>query len=906
MTEDLHLDNEQKNEKTHKHTTLQVSEMYENWFLDYATYVILERAIPEVIDGLKPVQRRILHTMDEMDDGRYNKVANIIGQTMKYHPHGDASIGDALVQLGQRELLIDTQGNWGNTITGDSAAAPRYIEARLTPFAKEIAFNHKTTEWTPSYDGRNNEPVKLPVKFPLLLAQGIEGIAVGLACKILPHNFNELIDASLAYLKGEEFELYPDFPNGGKADFSKYNEGLRGGKVISRAKLSKIDNKTIAITEIPFGRTTETVINSIIAANDKGKIKIKKIDDNTAEKAEIIVQLATGVSPDKTIDALYAFTDCQISISPNSCVIYNKKPVFMGVTDILKISTDNTVELLRKELEIKQAELMEQLLYASLERIFIENKIYRKIEECKTWESVIETIDKGLEPYKAQFYREITQDDIIWLTELKIKKISKYDISKVEERIKNMQEALKETQKNLATIIPYTIKYFEKIKEKYGKGKDRRTEIENIDSIDAVKVVATSCKLYIDIEEGFAGTGLKKAEYVCDCSDIDDIIYIRKDGTYQVSKVSDKFFVGKDVIYVNVFRKNDNRTIYNCVYQDGPNGAYFVKRFPITGITRDKEYYITNGKSNSKIIYLNVRPNGEAETIKVTLRPKPKLRNLNFEYDFKDLAIKGKNSKGNILTKHSVKKIQIKDEGVSTLEALKVWFDDSVKRLNTDGRGNFIGGFEGDDKIMCAFADGTFRIINFDITNHFDDIPIYIEKHHPLRIYSVIYYSGEKRKTYVKRFQLENIEVFGSLLDGHPDSRLLNFFYEDHPRIALVYPENKKVPHYYEMVELDTFIEPKGYTAKGKRLTDKDFEEILILKPYYPDRTIFNEDIIAGNQEDNIEDETSENTENTDNDDNLKNNTDINNSSDNNGDNLPPLVAPEGLEEDDDVQLSLF
>ncbi|MDL2227756.1 DNA gyrase/topoisomerase IV subunit A [Odoribacter sp. OttesenSCG-928-L07] len=903
MTEDLHLNDEHKNEKIHKHSTLQVSEMYENWFLDYATYVILERAIPEVIDGLKPVQRRILHTMDEMEDGRYNKVANIIGQTMKYHPHGDASIGDALVQLGQRELLIDTQGNWGNIITGDSAAAPRYIEARLTPFAKEVVFNHKTTEWIPSYDGRNNEPVKLPVKFPLLLAQGIEGIAVGLACKIMPHNFIELIDASLAYLKDEEFELYPDFPNGGKADFSKYNDGLRGGRIISRAKLSKIDNKTIAITEIPFGRTTETIINSIVAANDKGKIKIKKIDDNTAEKAEIIVHLAAGVSPDKTIDALYAFTDCQISISPNSCVIYKNKPVFMGVSEVLKISTDNTVELLKKELEIKQAELMEQLLYLSLERIFIENKIYRKIEECKTWEAVIETIDKGLEPYKADFYREITQDDIVWLTELKIKKISKYDLNRVEERMKVMLDNLEEVRKNLAALIPYAIKYFEKIKEKYGAGKERKTEIENIDSIDVVKVAATSSKLYFDSEEGFAGIGLKKAEYVCDCSNIDDIIYIRRDGTYQISKVSDKFFVGKDVIYINVFRKNDNRTIYNCVYQDGPNGAYYVKRFPIVGITRDKEYDITNGKPNSKIIYLNVRPNGEAETIKVSLRPKPKLRNLNFEYDFKDLAIKGKNSKGNILTKHGIKKIQIKDEGVSTLGALKVWFDESVKRLNTEGRGVYIGGFEGDDKIMCVFPDGTFRVTNFDVTNHFDDIPIYIKKHHPLRIYSVIYYSGEKEKTYVKRFQQENVEIFGSLLDGHSESRLLNFFYEDHPRIALVYPENKKVPHYYEMVELDTFIEPKGYTAKGKRLTEKDFDEILILKPYYPDRAIFDEETVSEKQEEIENEETSENGEETlDNVDNKGNDKIENN------ENLTSNIIPNSDNDDegDNFQLSLF
>ena len=903
MSDELHQNNEQKSEKSHKHTSLQVAEMYENWFLDYATYVILERAIPELLDGLKPVQRRILHTMDEMEDGRFNKVANIIGQTMKYHPHGDASIGDALVQIGQKELLVDTQGNWGNIITGDSSAAPRYIEARLTAFAKEVVFNPKTTEWTPSYDGRNNEPVKLPVKFPLLLAQGVEGIAVGLASKILPHNFVELIDATLAYLKGEEFVLFPDFPNGGKADFSKYNDGLRGGKVISRAKISKIDNKTLVVTEIPYSKTTENLISSIILANDKGKIKIKKIDDNTAEKAELVVHLAAGVSPDKTIDALYAFTDCQISLSPNACVIYNKKPVFMGVSEMLKISADNTVELLRKELEIKQAELMEQLLYASLERIFIENKIYRQIEECKTWEAVLSTIDKGLEPYKPSFYREITQDDILKLTEIKIKKISKFDLDKEEERVRNMENLLKEIRKNLAAIIPFTIKYFEKIKEKYGKGRERKTEIENIDSIDAVKVAATSCKLYVDREEGFAGLALKKAEYVCDCSDIDDIICIGRSGKYQISKVSDKFFVGKDVLYINVFRKNDSRTIYNCVYQDGANGAYFVKRFPITGITRDKEYDITQGKANSKIIYLNVRPNGEAETIKISLRPKPKLKSLNLEFDFKDLAIKNRNSKGNTLTKHGVKKIQIKDEGISTLAALKIWFDESVKKLNTDGRGTFLGEYEGDDKILYVLADGTFRIINFDLTNHFDDVPIYIRKHHPLRIYSVIYYSGEKEKTYAKRFQHENIEIFASLLDGHANSRILNFFFEDHPRIALVYPDNK----YYEMVELDTFIEPKGYAAKGKRLTEKDFDEILILKPYYPDRTVFDE--TQPNNEPTETDEPSDSNSNENDVDDSDDNGNNNNVTESSNSAPTPLVEnpPVGDEEEgDDFQLSLF
>ncbi len=834
--------------------TLHITGMYENWFLDYASYVILERAVPEVTDGLKPVQRRILHSMHELDDGRYNKVANIIGNTMKYHPHGDASIGDAIVQLGQKELLIDTQGNWGNILTGDGAAAPRYIEARLTPFAKEVVYNHKTTEWTPSYDGRNKEPITLPIKFPLLLAQGAKGIAVGLASKIMPHNFIELLDASIAYLKKEDFVLYPDFPTGGKADVSKYNDGKSGGRIRLRAKISKIDNKTLVITEIPYETTTDKLIESIVKANNNGKIKIKKIDDNTSSKVEIVIQLAAGVSPDKTIDGLYAFTDCEMSIAPNTCVIHNNKPAIMGVTEILKLSTDNTVELLYKEQLIRKSELLEQILYASLERIFIENRIYRKIEECKTWESVIETIDKGLEPFKPSFYREITTDDIIKLTEIKIKKISKYDLSKEEERMKGLQAELETVEANLADIVNFAIKYFTKIKEKYGKGKERLTEIVSFDNIDAAKAVALSCKLYINKSEGFAGMALKKDEFVCDCSDIDQVLTISKSGKYVIRKISDKFFVGPDVLHISIFHKNNDRTVYNAVYQDGVNGPAYVKRFTITGITLDKEYDITQGTKDSKIIYLNVRPNGEAETIKVFLKPRPRMKTQAFEYDFKDLAIKNKSAKGNLLTKNPIKRIVLKDEGVSTLNARQIWFDESVRRLNIDSRGTFIGAFEADDKIFYADSKGNCHIINFDLSNHFEQEPVVICKHYPERVYTAIYFSGEKEKYYVKRFQLDNSDFFGSMLDGHSDSRLINIFTNDHPRIALIFPHNDKGANYCEMIELDSFIDSKGITAKGKRLTEKDFDEILILKPYFEDK---NYELIDSEEEP----ETDENSE---------------------------------------------
>ena len=668
------------------HTGTALSGMYRDWFLDYASYVILERAVPHLNDGFKPVQRRILHSMKRMDDGRFNKVANIIGHTMQFHPHGDASIGDALTQLGEKDLLIDLQGNWGNILTGDVAAAPRYIEARLSKFALEVIFNPKTTEWKSSYDGRNKEPVTLPVKFPLLLFMGAEGIAVGLASKILPHNFNELIDATINYLQGHDFSIYPDFPTGGMIDVSRYNDGQRGGVVKVRARIEKVDKKELVITEIPFGKTTSSLIESIIKANDKGKIKIKKIDDNTAANVEIVISLMSGVSPDKTIDALYAFTDCEYSISPNTCVITENKPSFMGVSSLLKHSADRTVFLLKSELEIRLAELQDDWHYSSLERIFIEEKIYRDIEECETWESVITTIDKGLEPFKKKLFREVTREDIIRLTEIKIKRISKYDSAKANQHIKDIELEMEEVKNHLNNIIPFTINYFKQIKKKYGKGRERKTEIRSFDTIEATKVVANNARLYINAKEGFIGTSLKKDEFVCECSDIDDIIVIRRDGAYLVTKVADKIFVGNDIIYAQVFLKNDERTIYNIVYQDGKDGPLLAKRCAITGLTRDKEYNLTKSTPGSRIVYFSANPNGEAEVIRVHHKPKARLKKLVFEFDFGQLAIKGKSSMGNILTKNPVQKIVLKEKGLSTLGDRKIWFDDAVFRLNVDGR----------------------------------------------------------------------------------------------------------------------------------------------------------------------------------------------------------------------------
>ncbi|MCO5265297.1 MAG: DNA gyrase/topoisomerase IV subunit A [Lentimicrobium sp.] len=814
------------------HKTIQLSGMYKNWFLDYASYVILERAVPEILDGLKPVQRRILHAMDELDDGRYNKVANIIGHTMKYHPHGDASIGDALVQLGQKDLLIDQQGNWGNILTGDNAAAPRYIEARLSKFALEVVFNPKTTKWKMSYDGRNKEPVTLPVKFPLLLAQGVEGIAVGLASKILPHNFNELIDASIKVLQEKDFELYPDFITGGLADCSKYNDGLRGGKVRLRAKISQLDKKTLVITEIPFGTTTGGLIDSIVNASEKGKIKIRKIDDNTANVVEILIHLTPGVSPDTTIDALYAFTDCEETISTNNTIIQDGKPRFIGVKEILRESTFNTVELLKKELLIRRQELMENLLFASLEKIFIENRIYHDIEECGSWEEVLQTIDHGLDPYKPQFYREIVMEDILRLTEIKIKRISKFNSFKADEIIKNLNDEKAQVEHYLANLTEYAIEYFRNIKRKYGKNRERRTELRSFDNIEAVMVAAANQKLYVNRIEGFAGTSLKKDEFVCDCSDIDDIIVFREDGTFIVTKVTEKVFVGEQVIHIDIFRKNDDRTVYNMVYQDGKAGGAFIKRFSVLGVTRDKEYVLTKGTKGSKVLYFTANPNGEAEVIKVILKPRPKLKKPVFDFNFGDLAIKGRSSQGNTLTKYPVKKISLSEAGVSTLGARDIWFDDSIRRLNTEGRGRYLGAFSGDDKILTIMQSGQYRLYNFDIANHFDEDMLIIEKFNESKPVSAVYYNGEKEFYYLKRFQVEITDKKTDFIGEEPDSKLIEVSTDWLPRFVIVFDDkiNNKVLDDEEVIASE-FIDVKSPKAKGKRLTTYAVKKIKQLEP---------------------------------------------------------------------------
>ena len=812
------------------HSVTALSGMYQDWFLDYASYVILERAVPHLHDGLKPVQRRILHSMKRMDDGRYNKVANIIGHTMQFHPHGDASIGDALVQLGQKDLLVDAQGNWGNLLTGDGAAAPRYIEARLSKFALEVVFNHKTTEWKLSYDGRNKEPVTLPVKFPLLLALGVEGIAVGLASKILPHNFNELIDATIDYLQGNEFVLYPDFPTGGMVDVSKYNDGQRGGVIKVRAKIEKVDKKALIITEIPFGKTTTSLIESIIKANEKGKIKIRKIDDNTSANVEIVVHLVPGVSPDKTIDALYALTDCEYSISPNTCVIVDDKPSFMGVSSILKHSADRTVALLKSELEIRLGELQEEWHMSSLEKIFIEERIYHDIEESETWEAVITAIDKGLDPFKKLLFREVTREDIIQLTEIKIKRISKFDVKKAYEHIKGIETELEEVKNHLRNIVPFAINYFRQIKKKYGKGKERKTELRSFDTIEATKVVANNAKLYINYKEGFIGTGLKKDEFICDCSDIDDVIVIRKDGVYLITKVADKVFVGNDILYAQIFLKNDERTIYNIVYQDGKDGPLLAKRCAISGLTRDKEYNLTRGAQGSKIVYLSVNPNGEAEVIKVHHKPKARLKKLMFEFDFGQMIIKGKSSMGNILTKNAVHKISLKEKGLSTLGGRKIWFDDAVFRLNVDGRGVFLGEFSADDKILVITKNGFFRIVGFDLSNHFEDNILIIEKYKPGKVYSVIYWDAEQKFYYVKRFMIEESEKPQCFINEDLESKLVSLTEVEYPRFE-IYFGGKNKGRDNEIIEVAEFIGVKSYKAKGKRMTSYMVENIQEIEP---------------------------------------------------------------------------
>jgi topoisomerase-4 subunit A len=813
------------------HTVTALSGMYQDWFLDYASYVILERAVPHISDGLKPVQRRILYSMKRMDDGRFNKVANIIGHTMQFHPHGDASIGDALVQLGQKELLVESQGNWGNILTGDGAAAPRYIEARLSKFALEVTFNNKTTEWMSSYDGRNREPVTLPVKFPLLLAMGVEGIAVGLASKILPHNFNELVDASINHLQGKPFELYPDFPTAGMIDISKYNDGARGGVVKVRARIEKVDRKGLVITEIPFGRTTSSLIESIVKANDRGKIKIKKIDDNTAGGVEIVIQLQSGVSPDKTIDALYAFTDCELSISPNACVITDEnKPAFIGVSDILRHSVSQTVKLLTKELEIRKAELEEEWHFSSLEKIFIEKRIYRDIEECETWEAVITAIDKGLKPYKKLFRREITRDDIISLTEIKIKRISKYDSSRADEHIRGLEGELEEVANHLANIIPYAINYYRQIKKKYGKGRDRRTEIRSFETIEASKVVAANAKLYVNRQEGFIGTGLKKDEYICDCSDIDDVIVIRKDGSYLITKVSEKQFVGKDVLHVQVFLRNDSRTIYNVAYQDGRDGPYYVKRCALTGLTRDKEYNLGKGTPGTKILYLSANPNGEAEVIRIYHKPKARLKKLTFEFDFGELAIKGRGSMGNILTKNSIHKITLKEKGLSTLGGRKLWFDDAVMRLNADGRGKFLGEFASEEMLLVVTRGGWFRTSGTDLSLHFEDDLLLLEKYRETKVFSAVYWDQEQEFYYVKRFAFEESDRLQCFIGDSEASRLVSLTEVEYPRLEIKFG-GKNEGRKQEIIEVAEFIGVKSFRAKGRRLSNYSVSDIRELEP---------------------------------------------------------------------------
>ena len=838
MTEE-NINKEEFPKEEKKDGIIYLSGMYQQWFLDYASYVILERAVPYVEDGFKPVQRRILHAMSIMDDGRFNKVANIIGQTMQYHPHGDASIGDALVQLGQKELLIDCQGNWGNLLTGDGAAAPRYIEARLSKFALDVVFNPKTTNWKLSYDGRNREPLALPVKFPLLLAQGVEGIAVGLACKILPHNFIELIDASIAYLRGEDFMLYPDFPTGGSGDFTRYNDGIRGSSIKVRAKIEKKDSKTLVITEVPFGRTTASLIESILKANDKGKIKIRKIDDNTSDKVEILIHLVPGMSSDKTIDALFAFTDCEVSISPNSCIIEHDKPKFIGVSEILKINADQTVALLKLELEIRRGELEEAWHFSSLEKIFIEERIYKdkQFEDSANMDEAVDHIDMRLTPWKPKLKREVTREDILKLMEIRMARILKFNTDKANDHLLAIEAEIEEINNKIANIIPFTIEWFERLRTKYGKGRERRTEIRNFENIVASKVVIANEKLYVDRIEGFMGTSLKKAEYICDCSDIDDVIVFRKDGTYIVSKVSEKAFIGKNVLHVAIFKKNDNRTIYNVVYRDGKNGFVYMKRMAVTGVTRDKEYDLTQGTPGSRIMYFSENPNGEAEVLRVTLKPKPRIKKLIFEVDFSELAIKGRASMGNILTKFEIHKIALKEKGVSTLGGRKIWFDEDVRRLNSDNRGRYLGEFTGDDMIFVIYKTGEYLICNFDLSNHFNDGILLIEKFDPGKILTAVYFDAEQSFYYVKRFEIDESQKETGFIGEFPGNRLVSFTWVSHPRLELVFG-GKNEGREPEVIDVDEFIGIKSYKAKGKRLSIYEISQINELEPTVIDEEV--------------------------------------------------------------------
>ena len=811
-----------------------VSGMYENWFLDYASYVILERAVPAIEDGFKPVQRRILHAMKEMDDGRFNKVANVIGQTMQYHPHGDASIGDAMVNLGQKDLLIETQGNWGDARTGDAAAAARYIEARLSKFGLEVVFNPQTTEWQLSYDGRKKEPVTLPVKFPLLLAQGVEGIAVGLSTKILPHNFIELIQASIKVLQGKKPKIYPDFLTGGQADFSEYNEGLRGGKIKVRAKMEELDKKTVAIREIPYGTTTGSLIDSIIKANDKGKIKIKKVVDNTAEDVEILVELATGQSPNITIDALYAFTDCEVSISPNACVIIDDKPHFISVNEILRRNTEQTRALLKRELEIRKGELLEKLLFSSLEKIFIENRIYRDMEECETWEAVIETIDRGLEPFKPDFYREITEEDIVRLTEIKIKRISKFDSFKADEAMKKLQDELTRVEYNLENLVEYAIAYFERLLEKHGKGRERKTEIKSFENIKATVVAANNARLYINRKEGFIGYGMRKDEFVCECSDIDDIIVFRKDGKMQVVRIADKIFVGKDILYAGVWKKNDERMVYNLMYLDGKSGRTMAKRFQVLGVIRDREYDLTKGERGSKVIYFTANPNGQAELVTVYLTAGARTRIKVFDFNFAELEVKGRSAGGNIATRYPVRKVQLKMEGKSTLGGVDIWYDDAVGRLNRDERGELLGNFQSEDKILVIYKTGEYELTTFELTNRYESNKVLlITKLEPDSVVSAVHYDGSNKTWYVKRFRIETATPDKRFLfiSEEKGSKLLMATTVTQPQIEVHYTEKGSRQRKTATYDMDMLIDVKGWKAMGNKLSAHLVKKVVLLNP---------------------------------------------------------------------------
>jgi len=820
-------------------TSVKVTGMYKDWFLDYASYVILERAVPAIEDGLKPVQRRILHSMKDLDDGRYNKVANIVGHTMQYHPHGDASIGDAMVQIGQKELLIDMQGNWGNILTGDSAAASRYIEARLSKFALEVVFSPKVTQWQLSYDGRKKEPIHLPIKFPLLLAQGAEGIAVGLSTKILPHNFNELLKASIAHLKGKKFSLYPDFQTGGIIDVQSYNDGLRGGKVRVRAKITQQDKNTLVINEIPFSTNTSSLIDSILKANDKGKIKIKKIEDNTSSDVEILVHLPNDISPDKTIDALYAFTACETSVSPLGCLIIDNKPHFMGVTEMLKISTDHTVQILKLELEVQLQELENQWHYASLERIFIENKIYRDIEDAETWEEVIAAIDKGLKPHIAHLKRPVVEEDIVRLTEIRIKRISKFDLDKAQQKIEALEGDIAEVKNNLNHLIDFAIRYFIHLKKTYGQGKERKSEIRIFDEVDAKKVVVRNQKLYINRTEGFIGTSLRKDEFVCECSDIDDIIVFTQDGKMQVVKVDSKVFVGKNILHASVFKKKDNRTIYNMIYRDGKNGTTFIKRFAVTGITRDKIYDLTQGKAQSETLYFSANPNGEAELVTISLRSTGSIKKLKWDLDFADLQIKGRSVRGNTVTKYSVRKVELKEKGVSTLKPRKIWFDTTIRRLNLEERGELLGAFRGEDKLLIATKEGTVRVVTPELSLHFDDTVTHIEKWIPEKPITAVHFDPEKERYFLKRFCIETEDKEDSYIKEGGSHVFTSF--EARPVLTITFekPRGKAQPNDME-VNAEDFIAVKGFKALGNQLSDKKIKSITLKEalPYEPPEEI--------------------------------------------------------------------